>query len=130
MVSDVDVAFELYVSRFYKNKANNARRDGYEFGLSLISVRNLLMAKRCYYTGREMTLPNYRQDGSVPGNVPQRPTDVTIDRVDNSLGYVKGNVVACCKAANSFKARLDNDNFELGMDDMIRMSDKLKKRVK
>ena len=126
----MDVAFELYVARFYRNKVDRARRDGYEFALSLISVRNLLIAKRCYYTGREMTLPSYNRDGNVPGNVPQRSTDVTIDRVDNSLGYVKGNVVACCKAANSFKSRLENDNFELGMEDMMSMSDKLKKRMK
>ena len=51
--------------------------------------------KKCFYTGILLTT-------TQPGGV-QQPTDFTIDRVDNRLGYVSGNVVACCHAANSFK---------------------------
>lgn len=124
----MDVSFELYVAKFYERKVRRARRDGYEFTLSLQSVHNLLKATKCYYTGKEMTRPAINANGDVCEGYKQKRTDLTIDRVDNSKGYVKGNVVACCQAANSFKSRVENKRFELSVDDMIAMASKLKAR--
>ena len=67
---------------------------GLEFNLSLCSVRNLVNAKRCYYT--RVTL----------NDVPDHPNQRTIDRIDNSKGYIKGNVVACTKRINLAKGNL------------------------
>jgi hypothetical protein len=35
----------------------------------------------------------------------------SIDRVDNSLGYVIGNCVPCCKLCNSMKSNLPKKTF-------------------
>lgn len=79
-----------------KAKRNSIRRSarsrGLEFNLSLEDVVNLLATPHCYYSGRKLTEENF-----------------TIDRVKNHLGYVKGNVVACCKEVNRIKSTLIED---------------------
>ena len=86
---------EIQIARRYCQSYKRAKRRGLEFNLSLRSVANLLKAKRCYYTG--VLLTDERSGKTLPA------TYRTIDRVDNSKGYIKGNVVACCYAANAFK---------------------------
>lgn len=91
---------DLEIARRYLRKADNANRRGVEFTLTFQGYKNLILAKKCRYTGIELT----RSSG--PGTA--KPTDHTIDRVDSTRGYVKGNVVACCHAANSAKAVFEN----------------------
>ena len=98
-MSQPDIDFELYVANYYRNKVNNCKSRGIEFNLSLQSVRNLLSAKKCPYTGVALTRP---RDGI------SLPTDITIDRIDNRKGYVKGNVQAISYAANNFKSYIEN----------------------
>lgn len=74
-----------------KNRASQKR---IPFNLSLLSVRNLLQAKRCFYTKAPLT--------DKQGDMLLR----TIDRVDPSKGYVKGNVVACSFLVNTRKGNL------------------------
>jgi hypothetical protein len=93
------VEFELKVMSKYKSKRNDARNRGLDFDLSFQSVKNLMLAKRCAYTGITLTDPI---DGS-----PVRGSDRTIDRVDASKGYVRGNVVACCHAINHMKGQVE-----------------------
>lgn len=62
-------------------------------------MRNLMLAKNCAYTGLPLTEP-------VPGG-PRKASDRTIDRVDATRGYVKGNVVACCHAVNHMKGQVE-----------------------
>lgn len=71
---------------------------GYEFNLDLKTVRKLLTQKKCYFTGIEF-------DTTVDG-----PNSRTIDRLDNSKGYVIGNVVACTKWFNGAKGSLTIDS--------------------
>lgn len=89
------------IARKYLNKINNARDKGIQFGLLFHEFKRVVTAKKCRYTGILLTI----QTGAVP-----RDTDVTIDRIDNSIGYVTGNVVACCHAYNSFKGTIENPN--------------------
>lgn len=99
-------AFELYVARKFCSKAQNAKDRGLEFTITLTSMRNILKAKKCFYTGLPLTLPDPAMDGRL------RPTDLTIDRIDATKGYVPGNVVACCHAANSLKERAEGAGVE------------------
>ena len=60
-----------------------------EFSLDDEDVRTILERKTCYYTGaRFRDNTDYHR---------------TVDRIDNKLGYVKGNVVACTLGANRLK---------------------------
>ena len=60
-----------------------------EFSLDDEDVRTILERKTCYYTGaRFRDNTDYHR---------------TVDRIDNKLGYVKGNVVSCTLGANRLK---------------------------
>lgn len=89
---------------------------------SMARIRNLpfllsreetlrLLGGSCYYCG-------------VPPNQEARPQRYThgafihngIDRVDNNMGYVPGNVVSCCKICNRAKRSASYEEFMLWLD--------------
>ena len=113
--------FDILVAKRYTAKLQNAQQRGIEFKLTLTSVRNIMKAKRCYYTGVGLTLP---RQGKV-----LRGTDVTIERVDSRKGYVSGNVVAVCHAANNAKSFFEGSGC-LGMEHALKMFTKVDKRLK
>lgn len=90
--------WDCYVARKLNSKAQNARDRGIEFTLSFQAMKNLLSATKCYYTGIELT---------KAAEAAQKANDLTIDRIDCTKGYVKGNVVACSYAANQLKAQFE-----------------------
>lgn len=51
----------------------------------------------CHYTGRAMRLDGYH---AMEANA------CTVDRVDPSKGYVRGNLVLCCSLINRVKQNL------------------------
>jgi hypothetical protein len=71
---------------------------GIEFGLSFVAVRKLMNAKVCFYTRKK-----FGEDLDAR----------SIDRVDSSIGYVDGNVVACTVDINRKKANLTHDEILL-----------------
>lgn len=108
---------DLTMAKKYINKAHGAQSSGISFLLSFTSYKNLMQAKKCGYTGIELTSPRSGE------NI--RSTDRTIDRIDNSLGYVKGNVVAVCSSANKMKALWENPNNPLDMQSVKKMIHKV-----
>jgi hypothetical protein len=80
----MNVTDDMVVKK-YINIRDRCQTKGLDFNLSLTSIRNLLKAKKCHYTGTAFG------DGE---------TALSIDRIDSSKGYVKGNVVACTVRAN------------------------------
>lgn len=93
------VEFDLYVARKFISKRDDAKSRGLAFEMTLTSMRNILKSKKCYYTGFPLTKP-------TGGNV--KMTDLTIERIDCSKGYVPGNVVAACHAANNLKSFVES----------------------
>ena len=83
---------DLIVAKKLLQLKQSADSRNIEFDLSFYTVRRLLSAKKCYYTGLifEETGPHAR----------------SIDRVDSSLGYLEGNVVACTVDINTKKANI------------------------
>jgi len=71
---------------------------GIEFDLSFVAVRKLMNAKICFYTRKK-----FGEDLDAR----------SIDRVDSSIGYVDGNVVACTVDINRKKANLTHDEILL-----------------
>jgi len=86
--------FQVLVAEKYIQLYKSAMKRNKEFNLDVRDVGILLRKKKCFYTDIhfESTPNNHR----------------TIDRVDNTKGYVKGNVVAATHFANQYK----NDMFE------------------
>lgn len=83
-VTDADVA------RKFLQVEESARKRGIEFSLNLTTVKNLMKAKKCKYTG-------WDYDYSDPERMP------SFDRLDYRKGYIKGNVVSCMKCVNDLK---------------------------
>ena len=113
------IEFDKFVARVYSNKVNSCRDSGLEFSLSLTQVKNMLRAKRCQYSGVELT--------HCASGVAQKDTDVTIDRIDNSKGYITGNVLACSKAMNSLKGVIENPSNASTLEGTYKMCKKLNK---
>lgn len=90
--------WDLYVARKLNSKHANAKERGIEFTLTFQAMKNLLSAKKCYYTGVTLT----KGEGSVA-----KASDWTIDRIDCDKGYEKNNVVACCHAFNQMKSYVE-----------------------
>jgi len=89
MIKDIDVAYKFIALK------QSAKSRNIEFNLSLTSVKNLMKAKRCHYTRKELSNNNR-----------------SIDRIDNSKGYVKGNVCACTVDINGRKGNLSIKEIE------------------
>lgn len=85
-IKDIDVAQKM----LQLNQSASSRKLG--FDLSFRTVKFLLSQKKCYYTGIE-----FEETG---------PNSRSIDRIDSSLGYVEGNVVACTVDINGKKGAL------------------------
>jgi hypothetical protein len=90
------------VKRKRTNLKRSSRSRGIDFDLSLEQVECLLLTDTCFYTGRKLNQDNF-----------------SIDRKDCSIGYVDGNVVACCKQVNVLKSvLLENPYTRLSLDEL------------
>lgn len=63
----------------------------------------------CAVSGMELTLKSGQ--GCVA-------TNVSIDRIDNAIGYKKGNIQLLCRSVNSLKMNMSGDDFNNFMDKM------------
>ena len=97
----------------------SAKNRGLEFNLTDTNVRKLLNTKVCYYTG-------------VAFNENNDPLNIrTFERVDDTRGYVQGNVVVVTLRANRIKNLLieqDND-LNIGIEQFIKMAEQIKKHL-
>ena len=85
---------DIMVAKKFTSLMSSAASRDIEFNLKLTTVKKLLKTTNCYFTG-------------VPMNLIQNdPNMRSIDRLDNELGYVEGNVVACCARVNQIKGGL------------------------
>lgn len=95
----------------------SAKSRGLEFNLTDANVRKLLNTKVCYYTG-------------VTFNENNDPLNIrTFERVDDTKGYVQGNVVVVTLRANRIKNLLvEQDNeLNIGIEQFINMAEQIKK---
>ena len=76
----------------FRSWRKGAKRRGIEFNVDIEYLNNL--SKRCYYTGMELTLESNKEN------------TISLDRIDSSKGYIKGNLVFCCESVNYMKGSL------------------------
>ena len=74
----------------FTNYQNSAKDRGYSFELGESDFESIV-SQNCNYCGCD--------------------TDVGIDRVDNTVGYVVSNCVPCCATCNRAKGTLSYDSF-------------------
>lgn len=100
-ISGSNMLFSSYRAR--------AKEKSQDFSLSVERFREIT-STGCHYCGKQPSqiikpspkTSRYTEDGSIHGQYVFNG----IDRVDNSRGYVEGNVVPCCKICN--RAKLDS----------------------
>lgn len=98
------------VVRVYIGKKDHAKHKDIYFALTLQSIRNMLGATKCHFSG----LPLNRQTFSI-------------DRVNSNKGYIIGNVVACHSMINNIKGTIENPASVLTFDMMLKVMKKCKK---
>lgn len=81
-----------------------ARRRGYEFNLTLEDLK-LFWHKPCYYCGTKIDF-------------------IGMDRIDNTKGYILGNIVSCCWLCNEMKKA---HTYHLFISQCIKIADKHRK---
>jgi len=84
---------DLEVAKKLTQIANSANSRGIFFDLSFKKMKQLLKRKKCHYTRDIFT----EEEG---------PKHKSIDRIDNSKGYIDSNVVACTVEINQKKREL------------------------
>lgn len=100
------LTFDEFLSSMYVFYRDfSAGKRGYEFSLTHDEIKKLIVGAPCFYCGKKPMYSEYIKDcGKIVFN--------GIDRVDNSLGYVSGNVVACCKQCNTMKSNVSLKKFQ------------------
>ena len=81
---------DIIIARKLISIKDSANKRKIPFNMSFSKVKQLMTRKTCYYTGVKF-------DGHYVRS---------FDRVDNNLGYIDTNVVACTVQINGFKANL------------------------
>lgn len=94
----------------YRSKKQSCKSRGIIFELSLKEYIKLMTKKRCQYTKRAFSSTTIR----------------SIDRIDNTKGYIKGNCVVCCQHLNSIKSNAPYEDI-IGM---VKYLKKFKKKKK
>jgi len=90
---------DLEVAKKMLNLKQSADSRNIKFDLSFATLKELMEQKKCFYTGRVL-----ESKGDFA---------LSIDRIDNKLGYIEGNVVACTVDINRKKTDITIDEIEL-----------------
>ena len=112
---------DVTVAKSFVNKAKNAAERGISFELTFAQFKRIYSAKTCFYTGIELT--------EVDSENRPKFTTRTLDRIDSSQGYIKGNVVACCNGINAFKGQLEDKKNLLTPEIVYKTIDKWNKHL-
>lgn len=82
------------LAALYLYKVKSSAERGIDFTLTLNDLKKIISKKTCYFTGRRFVNDSASID------------KITLDRLDNSLGYTRENTVACCYWVNQMKNEL------------------------
>jgi hypothetical protein len=91
-------------NRLLKNYRQAARKRHLEWNIA-DNVFFMETKRNCFYCGLGPS------SIMVSGNQKQQYVYNGIDRANNALGYIDGNIVACCKTCNRAKGTLSQDDF-------------------
>lgn len=90
---------------------NNAKSRNYPFEVSVEYLQSVLESQnyKCALTGSDLLCPKtYIEKREMTSS----PYLLSLDRIDNDLGYVEGNVQFVCVWANKARGSYDNEVFK------------------
>jgi|688.fasta_scaffold1117476_1 hypothetical protein len=93
--------FEGRISTFLTSCKKNAEKRKNEFSLTREDLMEMWEQQGglCCYTGIQMTTQA------------AMPNSVSVERVDNSIGYTRDNTVLVCNGVNSMKSAMNGEDF-------------------
>ena len=91
----------MYICKRMARIINSGESRGIEVNLTFAELKKVLKTKKCFFTGVELDY------------IENTPNQLTVDRLDNDLGYVNGNIVACSKEFNEIKGNLTLSQIEI-----------------
>lgn len=97
VVATINNQTDIQYAKRYVQKAKNASDLGHEFTLDFAQFKRLFNRKYCQLSGVKLV---FSDDTS--------PYYPTLDRVNNSKGYIHGNVVCAASFVNQFKSYIEN----------------------
>jgi hypothetical protein len=105
------ISLNKYLNELLKEAKRRSEKKQFEFSLDLDYVIDIYnqQNKNCYYTGRELKVNTSKKEHEGKRVCPDK---LSIDRIDSSKGYIKGNVVLCTWAANNMKQDQSTDEFK------------------
>lgn len=98
---------EILIRCVFSKYRHRAKYKGIEFTLSHESFASVIV-RNCYICGQKPSNKYVNAKGPKYGVLFYSG----IDRVDNSVGYVDGNVMPCCSKCNSMKSKLSHSDFK------------------
>lgn len=103
----------VYWDRKLKTIETSARVRGLEYDLTIEDMIEVFKDQKgvCYYSGLELSkvLPKNTEDMKV--GFSDKNYSLSIDRLDNNVGYTKSNVVICLNVYNIMKRDMPEDQF-------------------
>lgn len=93
-----EVVFKILLSQY----RYSAKRRNFIFDLTEEEIKCIIQEK-CYYCGK--------YHSNITKYLNEEYSHNGIDRVDNSKGYVRGNVVPCCETCNRAKLEMGERDF-------------------
>ena len=101
--------YENISMSFYNRIKQTAKQRGIEFNVSIEYLWELFEAQKglCSYTGKKITLPVNVRQLRREGN----EMIASLDRIDNSKGYIEGNLQWLCKRINYMKHTMNDEYF-------------------
>lgn len=106
MLPPGEAAFRQLMNQYRQN----ARNRGHEFSLTAEEFKSITSSD-CEYCGKAPTSIYKKARASIKDSSSYAYNGV--DRVNNSLGYVQGNCVPCCKECNAWKSDMKYLDFVL-----------------
>lgn len=94
-----------FLEERFRRVKGRAKAEGLDFTFTKEEWKEIYNRQegKCFYTDKKMLT------GHGLGSFPET---LSADRIDNTKGYVKGNVVFCCRRVNTIKSNLTLEELE------------------
>jgi len=104
---DYDQAIVFFKETIRKTKYEASKRRNLDFDIDLAYVLSILMEQneKCALTGWDL---EFVRGGDWYG---KNPHGATLDRIDSTKGYVRGNIQITCGIVNTIKSSIGNLEF-------------------
>lgn len=124
-------AGEAGLNNLFSQYKHHAKRKNREFTLTKEEFKKITQSN-CFYCGGipQQFYANWKSTMTKEGIENSKYTYNGIDRVDNSIGYIKSNVVPCCKTCNAAKGTLSIQEFMKWINKIYKTSIKTIRGVK